>query len=212
MRLDAINRADIAEVASRQPAATFPAVMGIVRVQAPAYRSYTYMGESPKAGRFEVLATQELLTDVQLEGMARWPGVAAAVPVGRLLLPDNLESIDDLRLAAARIQADVVMVYTIDTTFQVRGRSYGPLALISLGMAPDRDAHVASTASAVFTDVRTGYTYGVAEATVRASGLTSMWGTNEMVDRKRLEAEQAAFDQLLVEAARNWGAIQARMR
>lgn len=128
-RLDAINRADIAEVASRQPAATIPAVMGIVRVQAPAYRSYTYMRESPGTGSFEVLTTQELLTDVQLQGMARWPGVAAA---------------------------------------------------------------------------RTGYTYGVAEATVRSSGLTSMWGTNEMVERKRLEAEQAAFDQLMVEAARTW--------
>ena len=38
VRLDSINRADIAEIASRKPAAKFPAVLAIVRIQAASYR------------------------------------------------------------------------------------------------------------------------------------------------------------------------------
>jgi hypothetical protein len=210
IRLDAINRADIAEIASRKPAANFPAVLGIVRVQAPTYRSYT--AEPIGTGRFAVLPIQELLTEENLKAIGQWPGISAATPVGRLLLPERLDSIDDLRLAAAKLQADVVMVYTIDTSFRVQGRSYGALSVISLGLAPDRDAYITSTASAVFTDVRTGYIYGVAEATTKASGLTNAWGSRDTIDKKRVEAEKDAFQQLLAEAEKTWQRITAKPR
>lgn len=207
VQLESINRADIAEIASRRPAATFPARLAIVRVQAPAYRSYT--ADSFGSGSFAVLTTQELLTDAHFGDVERWSGVSAIAPVGRLLLPARLESIDDLRLAAAKLQADILIVYTIDTSFRVQGRSYGPLSVISLGIAPDRDAYVTSTASVVFTDVRTGYTYGVAESTARTSGLTNVWGSRETIDRKRVEAESDAFNKVLIEAKRSWEGIIA---
>ncbi len=207
VRLDSINRADIAEIASRKPAAKFPAVLAIVRIQAASYRSYT--SEAIGSGNFAVVPTQELLSEEDLGSVGSWSGVSAATPVGRLLLPAKLDSIDDLRLAAAKLQADIVMVYTIDTSFRVQGRSYGPLSAISLGLAPDRDAFVTSTASAIFTDVRTGYTYGVAESTAKASGLTNIWGSRGTIDRKRVEAEQAAFRQMLAEAKKTWHRISS---
>ena len=74
------------------------------------------------------------------------------------------------RLSAAQIQADVLLVYTLDTSFRIQGRGYGPLAAISLGVVPDRDAYITSTASALFIDVRTGFVYGVAEATAKHRG------------------------------------------
>lgn len=98
-------------------------------------------------------------------------------------------------------------MYTLDTTFRVQGRGYGPLAVISLGVVPDRDAYITATASAVFTDVRTGFIYGVAESTKKVSGLTSVWGQRSTIDRKRVEAEQSAFDELVTQASTAWAGI-----
>lgn len=208
VRLNDINRADIAEVASRKPSPNFPARIAITRVQAPDYRSHTSQGYGH--GRFSVVTTQELMTEAQLESFGKWPSVAAVVPISRLLLPEKFETLDDLRLSAAKLQADVLMVYTIDTSFRVQGRSYGPLSAISLGLAPDRDAYVTSTASALFTDVRTGFVYGAAEATAKASGLTNFWESSDTIDKKRVEAEQEVFVLLTKEAEKTWSGIASQ--
>lgn len=205
MRLEDINRADISEVASRKPSPNFPVRIAIARVQAPQYKSYS--SESFGSGRYSVVTTQELITEEHFERFAKWPGVAGVAPINRLLLPANLDSLDDLRLAAAKLQADVLLVYTLDTSFRVQGRAYGPLSVISLGLAPDRDAFITSTASALFTDVRTGFIYGVAEATAKASGLTNAWGSSDTVDKKRLEAEEQAFTLLIPQAEKTWAGI-----
>lgn len=208
VRLDEINRADIAEIASRKPSPNFPARVAIVRIQAPEYRSYSSQGYGN--GRFSVVTTQELITEEQFQKFGTWPSVAAVAPINRLLLSEKLESLDDLRLSAAKLQADVLMVYTIDTSFRIQGRSYGPLSAISLGLAPDRDAYITSTASALFADVRTGFVYGVAEATAKATGLTSFWGSSDTVDKKRVEAEQQAFILLTTEAEKTWSGIASQ--
>lgn len=203
--LEAIHRADIAEVASRSPAAVFPARLAIVRVQARDDCSYS---SGPIAvGSYSVVPTQELLATGALGGIAAWPRVQDVALVNRLLLPSRLESLDDLRVAAARLRTDILFVYTVDTQFRVRGHGFGPLSVISLGLVPDRDACVDSTASAMFTDVRTGFVYGITEATATATGLTNAWGSSDTLDRKRLEAERAAVSLLLLEAGRTWQGI-----
>jgi hypothetical protein len=151
VNLQDIDRPDIAAAAARKPSPNFPARLFIARVQAPEYRSYS--SQAYGSGRFSIVTTQEVLTDAHVSAMQSWPSVAGAVPVNRLLLPPKFESLDDLRLAAAQVQADIVLVYTVDTAFRVQGRGYGPLTAISLGLVPDRDAHIISTASALFTDV-----------------------------------------------------------
>jgi hypothetical protein len=208
VRLADIDRADVAAEAARLPSPHFPARIAVVRVQAPEYKSFS--SDSYGKGRYSVVTTQELLTDGELQTMAKWPAIEGITPLSRLLLPTKLDSLDDLRLAAAKLQADIMLIYTVETSFQVQGRSVGPLTAISLGTAPDRDAYVTCTASAVFTDVRTGFTYGTVEATAKTSGLSSAWGEAKVVDRKRLEAEQQAFTQLLAETEKTWGVIATR--
>jgi len=203
--LDAINRADIAEVASRKPASSFPARIAIARVQASNYRSYS--AAPMVTGRYSVITTQELLTDAALARVTAWPKVVAAPSINRLLLPAKVETIEDLRVAGAKLQADVLLVYTLDTSFRVQGRGVGPLSVVSLGLIPDRDAYISTTASAVFADVRTGYIYGVAEFSAKASGLTNAWGSREVIDRKRIEAEKEAFAGLINEAGNTWAGI-----
>src|SRR5207249_5337001 len=80
-RLDHIDRADIAEIASRRPTLSLPARLAIVRVQSPDYRSYSTApyasdGVEPSTrGQFTVLTTLELLTDAQMEAVSSWPSV-----------------------------------------------------------------------------------------------------------------------------------------
>lgn len=205
VRLQDIDRADIAAAAARKPSPNFPARLAIVRVQAPRYSSYS--SEAYGGGRFSVLTTQELVTEADMKALAGWPSLAGIVPINSLLLPTKFESLDDLRLAAAKVQADIMLIYTVDTSFRVLGRSYAPLSAISLGTLPDRDAYVTSTASALFVDVRTGFIYGVAEGTAKVSDLTSFWSSRSTVDRKRLEAEEQSFDKLVASAATTWAGV-----
>ena len=205
VRLEDIDRADIAEVAARKASPNFPARIAVAGVQAPQYKSYS--SESVGTGRFSVVTTQELITEEQFEAFGNWPAVVGVVPINRLLLPSTLESLDDLRLSAAKVQADVLLVYTLDTSFRVQGRAYGPLSVISLGLVPDRDAHITATASALFTDVRTGFVYGAAEATAKATGLTNAWSSSTTVDKKRLEAEREAFLLLVPQVEKTWAGI-----
>jgi hypothetical protein len=205
VKLADIDRADIAEAAARKPSPNFPARLAIVRVQAPAY--YSHSNRAYGGGQYSVLTTQELLGETDRKSIESWPSLAGVVTLNRLLLPDRFDSLDDLRLAAAKLQADVLLVYTMETTFRVLGRRYAPLSPISLGILPDRDAFVAATASAVFVDVRTGFIYGVAESTAQASNLTNVWSKGATIDRKRLEAEQEAFGKLLTAGATTWAGI-----
>jgi hypothetical protein len=205
VKLADIDRTDIAEAVTRKPSPNFPARLAIVRVQAPAYSSYS--SRAYGGGQFSVLTTQEVLGDTDVQSIASWPSLAGVVTVNRLLLPHWFDSLDDLRVAAAKVQADVLLIYTLDTSFRVLGRRYAPLSSISLGILPDRDAYVAATASAVFVDVRTGFVYGVAEGTAQISGLTNVWSKGATVDRKRLEAEREAFGKGLAAAATTWAGI-----
>ncbi len=197
-----IDRADIAAAAALEPSPNFPARLAIVRVQASEYSSYS--SRSHGRGRFSVVTSEELLGDTDLKSIESWPSLAGVVSLNRLLLPAYFDSLDDLRLGAAKLQADVLLVYTLDTTFLVLGRKYAPLSPISLGILPDRDAFVAATASAVFVDVRTGFIYGAAESTAQVSNLTNVWSSRATVDRKRLEAEQQSLGKLLTAAATTW--------
>jgi hypothetical protein len=205
VRFDDINHGDNGEVESRLPSPHFPANVAVVRVQAPQYKSYS--SGSYGKGRFSLVTSQQLLTDEQVKTLAAWPAVDSATLLNPALLPAKLESIGDLRLAAAKLQADILMIFTVDTAFQVKGEAYKPGSSISLGVVPDADAYVSATASAVFTDVRTGYTYGTAQSTAKVGDLASAWGSSAVVDKKRLDAEQLAFSQLMGDAAKTWAGI-----
>lgn len=205
--LAAIDRSDIRREMEREPAARFPARIAIARVQALDYRSWSYRARAPSAGDFCVLTVQELLREAQLEHMSAWPRVAAAAPLSRLLMPARMNGLDDLRLAAAKLQSDVLLLYTLDTQFEVRRKSVLPTGVLSLGLAPDRDARVSATASALLVDVRSGFVYGTAESTAHEKGLASYWSSNEQIDARRIEAEQAAFDGLVVELEKTWRAV-----
>lgn len=196
---------DIRERLLRQPTAQFPARIAIIRVQGPNYRSYS--SESYGAGNFSVVTTRDVETDADFERLARLPMVAGLAPVNRLILPQRLTSERDLRRAAATVKADLLLIYTFDTQFRIDEKDFGPLRLVSLGMLPTAEAVITSTASAALFDVRSGFVYGLAEATARDKGIASAWTSSEAVDRCRRNAEEQAFKALVVEFEKTWKGV-----
>jgi len=202
--------ADGAGETAQQPSPQFPLRMALVRVQAAAYRSGSASGYGN--GRFSVIATPELPDATQLQALAQWPQLAGVSVFDASLLPEHFDSLADLRFAAAKMQADVLLVYTLATSFRIDGHDREPASKIALGDQPDTDAAVNSTASLAFVDVRTGFTYGATQATATVAGLADAWDSAAALDAKRLDAERQAFAALLVAAEKSWSGIVGRYR
>ncbi|MHC4260810.1 MAG: hypothetical protein ACYSTF_10450 [Planctomycetota bacterium] len=196
---------DIQKVLDRKPVAPFPAHLATVRIQAPYYRSY--MTDSYGSGRYSVVTVKEIETDKHFEQLARLPMIRSVAPLNQILLPTKLESDKELRVAAANLHADLLLVYTLHTVFRVRDHDIGPLGIITLGFLPNHEAKVTSTASAVLFDVRTGFVYGLAESTAREKQMTNVWTSQDTVDESRIKAESRAFEQLLDEFKLTWKGI-----
>lgn len=196
---------DINELMSKEPAATFPANISVARIQASGYQSYKV--SSFGTGRYSVVTTREVETEEDFERLSNLPGVAGLAPLNRILLPANLDSIKSLREASARLKADILLIYTFDTSFHAGEQKFAPLNVISLGFLKNKEVTVTTTVSAAFFDVRTEYLFGLSEATVKESKGASVWSTSDAVDDMRVTTEKAAFKKLLPEIEKTWAGI-----
>lgn len=205
-RGEQIARTDsnILEKMSRKPAADFPASIAVVRVQAHNYRSHTAEGYG--AGNFTVLTGREAETDEDMDRLRSLPMVRGIAAINRLVLPQWLNTEKDLREAAASVHADMVLLYTFDTRFGVTTK-IPAMGLITLGLFPDRESQVTSTASAALIDTRSGFIYGVAEATSKAHQAANAWTSEDAVDESRKRAEREAFVNLVGEVERMWKGV-----
>ncbi len=203
--LESIDDSSIREAYKRQPASPFPARIAVIRVQDAGYVNRNYRGHN--LGRFSVITTRDIESDESVETLSTLPMIAGVAPLTRILLPSSASSIRDLRRPAAQVKADMLLVYSVDTVFTVGGKSFGPLTAISLGLIPNKEAHVSSTVSGVLVDVRTGYIYGVAEATATEHQYHNMWATTMVTDEARLQAETRAFDQFVDEFSKTWTGV-----
>lgn len=199
---------DIAEVMSREPQAAFPARLAVARVQSPGYQltNDACYGK----GRYCVVTARDIESEEDFGRLAALPGVAGVAPLGRMLLPEQLDGVRELRLAAANLKADILLVYSLDTRFRVESNDVGPLSVISLGFFKNKNAQVATTAAAALFDVRSGFVYGVAEATAREDQRASLWSTRSAIEGAKQATESASFQLLLGEIDTLWRDIVAQ--
>ena len=121
----------------------------------------------------------------------------------------KLESDRELRQAAASLHADLVFIYTLDTQFRTRDLMT-PLSIVSLGLSPNQQAVVVTTASAALLDTRNGYVYAVAETTENGTQMANEWTNEDAVDDTRKRTETAAFLKLLKDFERVWPTVVTR--
>jgi hypothetical protein len=193
------------------PAAGFPAGIAMVRVQVPDYRSYSteHEGGVYGNGRYCVITTKEVEEDSDFERLAKLPQVGGVTPISPLLLPQNLRSDRELREAAARLKADLLILYTFDTSFHKNEASMA-LNIVSLGLSPTRRLYVNVSASALILDTRTGFIYGALESIEKQALTTNAWETKQSADRARRAAERAAFQKLVSALEKDWPLVVER--
>lgn len=200
-----IDDVDLRELYEREPESPFPATLAIVRVQDSGYVSLTNQGYGH--GRYSVVTTRDIESDADFERIGGLPMVSGVAPVGRLLLPPNASSFRDLRTPAAKLRADLLLVYSVDTTFNVEGKALGPLSMISLGLIPNKKAHVTATVAGALIDVRSGFVYGTVESTSTEEQSATIWSTETAIDGARMRAEEAAFQSFVTEFEVLWSDV-----
>ena len=189
---------------NKKPLASFPAAIAAIHVQGPEYQSYSWRRppEAP-AGKYTVITKREAETDADIERLQKMPMVAGIAPMNSLLFDGPTNNEKDLRMAAAKVQADMVLIYTFETKFYVKDFST-PVSIISLGLSPNQQARVSTTASAILMDTRSGYIYGVAETTAESKQLTNAWQSSDAIDDTRKRTEKTSFTQLVGELEKTW--------
>lgn len=197
--LSAINSPQVRAAYTGRPAITFPASIAVVRVRGTGSESYN------------VVSTRELESAHDFDTIARQPGIAGVVSLNRLLLADSTSSVEELRAAAARLHADALIIYTVESDAHDTAVA-PPIALVTLGLAPSKTYKVISSASAIVMDVRTGYIYGALEEGATGSGLTSAWASDSATDNTQRKTERAAFEKLTASFGPFWERLYARHR
>jgi hypothetical protein len=195
--------ADIADLMKAEPAVSFPARVSVARVQASGY--YSRSNSCYGSGQYCVVTTRDIEPEASFERLSKLPQVGGLALMNRMLLPAKLTSAQELRRAAASLKSDLLLVYSMDTGFNIENTDVGPLALITLGFLPTKNARVTATASAAMFDVRTGFVYGVAEATAVQEQRGTFWSSSDAVDGARKQAESQAFQKLAGEVEKLWG-------
>ncbi len=189
------------EIVDRKPTATFPANVVMVRVQEPGYKSQTASGFG--TGKFSVVTVRDIEKEEDFERLSKLADLAQISPMNRLLLPGYFQSDRELRTAAARLQADMVLIYTVDTTFLNTDTST-PVSVITLGLGPTINVRVITTVSALVMDTRTGYIYGTEEETAREQATASVLTSKNACDKLRLKTERKAFEQFVNQFETLW--------
>ena len=196
-----------------KPAAVFPASIAVVRVQAPRYNNYYIerQGGVYGQGRYSVVTVKEVEEDADFQSIEKLPQVGGVTSISTLLLPSDLNSDKELREAGARLKADMLLLYTFDTSFHENDKSVA-LAAITLGLSPTRKVSVHVTASALLMDTRTGFIYAAFETNEKRQLNSNVWESRESADRARQEAEKAAFKALVGEFEKNWPKVIERAK
>lgn len=194
----------------RKPTYPYPAAIAVVRLQGRNYSNYHLRenGGEYGEGDFSVILTKEVEEDSQIKRISILPGVAGIVSLNRMLLPRELNSDHDLRVAASKLQADMLFLYTFDTGFYEKDYAT-PLSVVTLGLSPSRRIKAITTVSGMLMDTRTGYIYAMFEATEKADTLSSAWDTADNADHVRRKTEQAAFENLVGEFETTWPKLLA---
>jgi len=209
--LQAFAPPDIQAGFAAKPTNPFPASIAVLRVQAPTYTNYYLQqrGGSYGSGRYSAILAKEAGEDLQLERVSKLRQVAGLVAINRMLLPERLEGDKEIRGAASRLQADLVFLYTFDTSFFDTDQAK-PLSVITLGLSPTRKISAVTTCSALLMDTRTGYIYSAYEVTERAETFSTSWGSRDTADEARRNNERDAFKRLIDEFATTWPRVLER--
>lgn len=193
---------EIADVLDKAPLARFPSTIAVVRVQSAMAHSRS-SGVSYGRGAYRVVLTPTVEKDAHFEAIHELDQVNGAVRLNRLVLSSNLQNDKELRTAAARLHADLTLIYTINTEWTIDDDPK-PLDKITFGLARFRKITVTSTATALLLGTHNGFVYATAEVARDKHYKDNAWNNSEQIEEAQEALEQQAFDGLVAEFVQAW--------
>ncbi len=193
--------------AGRQPGAAFPARIALVRVQAAGYG--TTNGACYGTGRYCVMTVRNIESERDIQRLQQLPQVAGVDSVPPDRVPPTLNTVGELRPVARALNADLLLLYTLDTRFTVDQAEYDPLADIKPGFLPNRDARVTTKTAAALVDVGSGFVYCKAETTAWRDQNAAVWATRTTIEDERRITETASFELFVDKFALLWRDVVA---
>lgn len=206
-QLAALTEPQFAQTLSATPSLQGVARVAIAHVQDSGYRNLRQQGYGQ--GTFSLVLEREVESESDLRQIQTLPGIAAVAPINRLLLPPSLDSMAALRHASARLQCQLLLVYTFDSHYHTGQQQLPFLNTILLGALNNQPLTVRTTVSAALFDVKTDYVYYVAEASSESAGSSSIWQTDSEVDKLRQQTEREAFSKLVRQFSQDWPSVHA---
>lgn len=180
--------------ASVEPVLRFPARIGLVRID--------WRGEISAIPEDEAVHWQALHDKLG-------SGFGEFVPVNPMIAnlvrgaaprPENqqLDTVSEVRLAAARQHLDAVLIYELPTSSQTRknGFASADLTIVGAFMLPSRRVQGTVVGNALLIDVVQGYPYGTAQASVARSALSTGYQADD-TNRKIVNTLRASATQEL---------------
>lgn len=211
VKISTLADEDISKVLQNKPSAEFPVNIAVARIQAPNYTNYQYRNftnSEPSVNRnYSMILTRDADEEKIFEDLSKLKDIIQISPFNRLLLPYDYKSIKDLRLAAAKMKAQMLLVYTFDSQFYIDTKNYGPQNVFALGYLKNKEVKVRTTCSAALFDVQTEYLYGLSEANAENSKKSNAWKKQDEVDNLRVETEKESFKRLGVELEKMWNDV-----
>lgn len=192
-----------------RPLAQFPTAIAVARLQASGYRNDRYAPAQVAGAPFTLITNGKTAKGSDLREISDLPQITGVVPLNRMLVGAHPRSYLALRVAAARLHADMLLLYTFDTRFHTKSR-VPALGLITLGLFPERNAKVTCAATAILMDVRDGYIYGAFQSHKKGHKLANAWNNKKAMDLVRRRTQRAAFKSLLRRFTVGWASVVAR--
>jgi hypothetical protein len=132
----------------------------------------------------------------------------------RTLRRDIGDVITKIRLGAARQHMDAVLIYEVG--MRPNGRTIvaglGPIRVLGAAPLPDRPIEAEGVARAFLMDVRNGYPYGVASASVDLGELDRPFWDDKPEDRHGIEAKARITTALAPEVEAMFGQLTRQMQ
>lgn len=198
----------IAAAFARTPQAQLPARIAVARLESrdanPAWFHET--SKRTPTSALTLASRADPVTAAAYQRLASLPEVADLTPLNTLVAGQAVATQQSLREAAAAVHADLLYVYTFDT-YSKRTTVMEGLVILSLGVLgflPLVTIEVESTASGALIDVRSGYVYGVADATAISKSRSDSWRERDDEETARRAGESAAFEKLNAVFEQRW--------
>ncbi len=188
-----------------KPKASVPARIAIARVQSPGYHEYA--AKSFGQGNYSIVTVRDIEEDSDIEAMQKLDDIEGLFYLNRMMLgSQKLDTDRELRVAAARMGAEWLLIYTVETDYLSEDMSK-PLSVISLGISPTVVVNMDCSVPAILMDTQTGYVYSAMEGTARHKQLCAWWTNQSAIDQSRRQAEREAFKDLVTQFKSSWPQI-----